>query len=61
MAFAVQQTTFDDAEIRCYVTDIDFSSEYSFNAGVIDFTPPGRGRLISWCVQPPLAPPTWMS
>ena len=53
MDFAVQQTTFDDAEIRCYVTDIDFSSEYSSNAGVIDFTPPGRGRLIAWCTEPP--------
>ncbi len=61
MDFAVQQTTFDDAEIRCYVTDIDFSSEYSFNAGIIDFTPPARGRLIASCVQPPLVPFEWMT
>ncbi len=61
MDFAVQQTTFDDAEIRCYVTDIDFSSEYSTNAGIIDFTPPGRGRLIASCVEPPLVPFEWMT
>ena len=43
----VFQTTFDDAEIRCYlVDDGQLVSEYSDNKGDIDFTPPARGRVI---------------
>ncbi len=45
MDFTVQQTMFDDAEIRCYLRDAEFSSPYSDNAGLIDFTPPGKGLL----------------
>ena len=43
MDFTVQQTMFDDAEIRCYLRDAEFPSPYSDNAGLIDFTPPGKG------------------
>ena len=45
MDFTVQQTMFDDAEIRCYLRDAEFLSAYSDNAGLIDFTPPGKGIL----------------
>ena len=42
----VPSTTFDDAEIRCYVIDDDaLVSDTSPNAGIIDFTPPGKGRI----------------
>jgi hypothetical protein len=52
MDFQVQQTTFDDAEIRCYVNDsVPQSSLYSDNAGLIDFTPPAKGRVIAWCTE----------
>ena len=45
MDFTVQQTMFDDAEIRCYLRDAEFPSAYSDNAGLIDFTPPGKGLI----------------
>jgi hypothetical protein len=46
MDVSVQQTPFEDAEIRCYVTDDDLNASlYSDNAGIIDFTPPGKGRV----------------
>ncbi len=46
MDIAVQQTTFVDAEIRCYVIDDDANvSDYSDNKGDIDFTPPAKGRI----------------
>lgn len=61
MDFTVEQTISDDAEIRCYVNDLDFASNYSFNAGIIDFTLPVNPRLIAQCVEPPLALPEWMT
>ena len=42
----VQQTSFDDAEIRAYSVDDDnLVSVLSENAGLIDFTPPGRPKI----------------
>ncbi len=47
MDVTIFQTTFDDAELRCYlVDDGQLLSEYSLNQGVIDFTPPARGRVV---------------
>lgn len=59
MDFTVQQTTFDDAEIRCYLNDGELVSEYSVNAGLIDFTPPAKGRFMAsifWCTEPVARP-----
>jgi hypothetical protein len=37
----------DDAEIRCYATDTsDLVSDYSPNAGIVDFTPPGVPVIV---------------
>ncbi len=42
----VQRTPHQDAFIRCYVTDSEGNvSEISDNAGVADFTPPGRPHV----------------
>jgi hypothetical protein len=63
MDFTVQQTTFDDAEIRCYLNDGELLSDYSVNAGLIDFTPPAKGRLlasIDWCTVPAIAVAPWL-
>jgi hypothetical protein len=56
MDFVVPQTDNDDAEIRCYVRDAEFASDYSNNAGLIDFTRPSKPRVIA-CTQP--APWSW--
>ncbi len=46
MDVTVQQTTFDDAELRCYlVDDGQLVSGYSLNQGIIDFTPPAKGIM----------------
>lgn len=46
MDVTVSQTTFNDAEIRCYVIDDDaLVSALSDNKGDIDFTPPGKGLI----------------
>ena len=44
----VPQTTFDDAELRCYLLDAgtpQLASLYSDNKGDIDFTPPAKGHF----------------
>ncbi len=44
---AVQQTPHEDATVKCYVTDTEgLISEYSDNSGLIDFSPPGRPRIV---------------
>jgi hypothetical protein len=40
---SIEATPDDDAEIRCYAVDISgLVSDYSENAGTVDFTRPGR-------------------
>jgi hypothetical protein len=42
MEFELESTPNDDAEIRCYAKDTTgLVSDYSPNAGIVDFTPPG--------------------
>ena len=44
---AVERTPMQDAEIRCYAIDFGGNvSEYSANAGIADFTPPGRPWVV---------------
>lgn len=46
MTATVAKTTWDDAELRAYAVDTsDLVSDYSCNAGIIDFTPPGRPHV----------------
>jgi hypothetical protein len=43
IAVTVERTPHNDASIRCYATDSEGNvSDISANAGVADFTPPGR-------------------
>jgi hypothetical protein len=43
LMLAVTETPGDDAEIRCYAVDLDgYHSDNSPNAGLVDFTRPGR-------------------
>jgi len=42
----IERTPHIDAEVRCYATDTSANlSDYSENAGTVDFTPPGRPRV----------------
>lgn len=44
---SVHHTANDDAEIRCYVVDTDGNvGDLSDNAGLVDFTRPGKGRVV---------------
>lgn len=44
---SVQKTVFVDARVRCYAVDLTGNvGDMSENAGIIDFTPPGRGRIL---------------
>ena len=46
MDLTIPTTQFDDAAIRCYVIDTEtLVSDLSPNAGIVDFTPPGKGRI----------------
>ncbi len=44
---SVQQTPNENADVKCYVSDTEgLVSEYSDNSGLIDFTRPGRPRIV---------------
>jgi hypothetical protein len=44
----VARTENQDADIRCYVTDLDGNhSDYSDNKAIVDFTNPGKGVIVS--------------
>jgi hypothetical protein len=46
MEFELESTPNDDAEIRCYARDTTgLVSDYSPNAGTVDFTPPGEPHV----------------
>jgi hypothetical protein len=45
--FELVSTPNDDAEIRCYARDTTgLVSDYSENAGIVDFTPPGIPHVM---------------
>jgi hypothetical protein len=47
MEFELESTPNDDAEIRCYAKDTTgLVSDYSENAGLVDFTPPGQPHVM---------------
>jgi hypothetical protein len=47
VSVTIDSTPNDDAEIRCYATDTTgLVSDYSPNAGIVDFTPPGSPLIV---------------